>query len=95
MESIPESPSKVKHSAIRTTSPAPFTRCPGCYSWRKLNHFVWIPPGLIDETEFTVCISCAVTIRHAFTVRNEKAIRDTAAIVANVINYIELGEGAE
>ena len=91
MRSITELPQKVKLSAIRTTSPATFTRCPGCFCWHDPRHFVWVPPGLIDESEFVVCVKCALTIRHAFTVLTEKAAKDAAAVVCNAINYIEMG----
>ena len=86
---------KLNFSDGLTTLPASFTRCPGCYAWRKPNHFVLVPAGLIDETGFSVCIKCAITIRHAFAVRNEKTVRDVAAIVTNVLNYSELWESVE
>ena len=86
---------KLIPSTDLTIPPAPFIRCPGCYSWKNPSHMVWVPPGLVDEAEFTVCISCAVTIRHAFAVLNEKTVRDVAAIVTNAINYGELVEVSE
>jgi hypothetical protein len=84
MDSVTQHPQKINVNLHHV-------RCPGCYSWRKSSHFVWVPAGLIDEKSLTVCISCALTIRHAFTVLTEKAAKDAAAVVCNAINYIEMG----